>query len=194
SARISNLNPEAYHVYCNADSLDLALQDLTRESPPVASALDMTNEIGNYSLDLALQDLTRESPPVASALDMTNEIVNCMKKSPKRLHLLDKLTGLNNYSNLKPLRSLAEISTEGGPPSAKANGYLEQMQKFSTYFGFKLVGLGDLIIMLTLHPTDDRTPLWQRSSGVTSMVIFDEFNAVVAAQPRIHVGGRSFAA
>ncbi|CAF1325391.1 unnamed protein product [Didymodactylos carnosus] len=47
SARISNLNPEAYHVYCNADSLDLALQDLTRESPPVASALDMTNEIGN---------------------------------------------------------------------------------------------------------------------------------------------------
>ncbi|CAF3267756.1 unnamed protein product [Rotaria sp. Silwood2] len=133
STRIKNLNSKAYYIHCNANSLDLALQDLTRESPPMASTLDITNEI-----------------------------VNFMKKSSKRLHLLDKLTGPNYCPNLKslcPTRwtvressmdslvvnydlvkiSLDEISAEDGPPSAKANGYLEQMQKFSTYFGLKLI-------------------------------------------------------
>ncbi|CAF4270051.1 unnamed protein product [Rotaria sp. Silwood2] len=132
SSRIKNLNSKAYYVHCNA-----------------------------HSLDLALQDVTRDSPFVASALDITNDIVNFITKSPKRLNLLDKLTGLNSYSNLKPLcptrwtvrassmdslvinydlvkLSLDEISVEGGPPSIKANGFLEQMQKFSTYFGLKL--------------------------------------------------------
>ncbi|CAF1930954.1 unnamed protein product [Rotaria magnacalcarata] len=74
SARIKSLNPKAYFVHCNA-----------------------------HSLDLALQDLTCESPSVASALNITKDIVNFMKKSPKRLHLLDSLTELNKYSKLKPL-------------------------------------------------------------------------------------------
>ncbi|CAF1331404.1 unnamed protein product [Rotaria sordida] len=73
-SRIKNLNSKAYYIHCNAHSLDLALQDLTRESSLVTSTLDIMNEIMNY-----------------------------MKKSPKRLHLLDKLTELNYYSNLKSL-------------------------------------------------------------------------------------------
>ncbi|CAF3840177.1 unnamed protein product, partial [Rotaria sp. Silwood1] len=74
TARIKNLNSKAYYVHCNA-----------------------------HSLDLALQDLTRESPPMTSTLDITNEIVNFMKKSPKCLHLLDKLTESNYCPNLKLL-------------------------------------------------------------------------------------------
>ncbi|CAF4808286.1 unnamed protein product, partial [Rotaria sp. Silwood2] len=45
SARIKNLNPKAYFVHCNAHSLDLALQNLTCESPSVASALNITKDI-----------------------------------------------------------------------------------------------------------------------------------------------------
>ncbi|CAM4851576.1 unnamed protein product, partial [Rotaria magnacalcarata] len=48
SSRITNLNSKAYYVHCNAHSLDLALQDVTRDSPFVTSALDITNDIVNF--------------------------------------------------------------------------------------------------------------------------------------------------
>ncbi|CAF2781386.1 unnamed protein product [Rotaria sp. Silwood2] len=132
SARIKNLNPKAYFVHCNAHSLDLALQDLTCESPSIS----------------------------------------------KRLHFLDSATELKKYSKLKSLcptrwtvraasmnsliinydlveTSLNEIISEGGPPSIMANGYLEQLYKFSTYFGLKL---GHLIF----SPTEEISCSLQR--------------------------------
>ena len=132
STRIKNLNPKAFHAHCNA-----------------------------HSLDLALQDLTRESPSIASALSITNEIINFIKKSPKRLNILNSFTELNNNSNLKSLcptrwtvraasmnfliitydlveTTLNEIGAKSGLPSIQANGFLEQMQKFSTYFWIEI--------------------------------------------------------
>ena len=132
AARIKNLCKKAFYIHCNA-----------------------------HSLDLALQDLTCTSLSVSTALNITNEIVNFVKDSPKRLNLLDILIGLNDYTKLKPLCStrwtvrassihsllinysliktaLKEISEEGGHPAPKANGLIEQMHKFSTYFGLKL--------------------------------------------------------
>jgi hypothetical protein len=132
SARIKSLCTKAFFVHCNA-----------------------------HSLDLALQDLTRESLAVSDALDMTKDIVNFIKESPKRLNLLDVISGLDHYDKLKPLCptrwtvralsmnlllinyslvkiALGEISEQGGRPAAKANGWHEKMEKFSSYFGLKL--------------------------------------------------------
>ncbi len=43
-----SLFPPWYYVHCNAQSLDLALKDLTRESPSISSALNITNDIINF--------------------------------------------------------------------------------------------------------------------------------------------------
>ncbi|CAF1474490.1 unnamed protein product [Rotaria sordida] len=132
AARIQRLCSKAFFVHCNA-----------------------------HSLDLTLQDLTSTSSSISTALNITNDIINFIKDSPKRLNLLDTLTDLNNYTQLKPLcphrwtvrassinsllinyslvkTALTEIGEEGGHPAPKANGLTEQMDKFSTYFGLKL--------------------------------------------------------
>ena len=142
SARIKSLCSKAFFVHCNA-----------------------------HSLDLALQDLTRESLAVSDALDMTKDIVNFIKESPKRLNLLDVISGLDHYDKLKPLCptrwtvralsmnlliinyslvkiTLGEISEQGGRPAAKANGWHEKMEKFSSYFGLKLGKCIQLNILL----------------------------------------------
>ncbi|CAF5188946.1 unnamed protein product [Rotaria magnacalcarata] len=131
STRITSLCKKAFYIHCNA-----------------------------HSLDLALQDLTRTSSSVSIALNMTNDIVNFMRESPKRLNLLDTLSGLDSYTKLKPLcptrwtvrssslnvllinyalvkNALTEINLEGGRVAPKANGLFEQMDKFSSYFGLK---------------------------------------------------------
>ncbi|CAF1986437.1 unnamed protein product [Rotaria magnacalcarata] len=74
STRITSLCKKAFYTHCNA-----------------------------HSLDLALQDLTRTSLSVSIALNMTNDIVNFMRESPKRLNLLDTLSGLDSYTKLTPL-------------------------------------------------------------------------------------------
>ena len=52
-----------------------------------------------------------------------------------------------NYSTL--CRALDEISTTGRDEYAmKANGFLQQMEKFSTFFGLKL---GYLVFSVTEH-------------------------------------------
>ncbi|CAF1384080.1 unnamed protein product [Rotaria magnacalcarata] len=115
STRITSLCKKAFYIHCNA-----------------------------HSLDLALQDLTRTSSSVSIALNMTNDIVNFMRESPKRLNLLDTLSGLDSYTKLKPLcptrwtvrssslnvllinyalvkNALTEINLEGGRVAPKAN-------------------------------------------------------------------------
>ncbi|CAF3101494.1 unnamed protein product, partial [Rotaria sp. Silwood2] len=135
STRIKSLCSKAFFVHCNAHSLDLVLQDLSR---------------GSFA--------------ISDALDMTKDIVNFIKESPKRLNLLDVISGSDHYYKLKPLcptrwtvrassmnlliinyslvkTTLGAISEEGGRPAAKANGWQEKMEKFSSYFGLKLAHL-----------------------------------------------------
>jgi hypothetical protein len=145
STRIKSLCSKAFFVHCNA-----------------------------HSLDLALQDLTRESLDISGALDMTKDIVNFIKDSPKRLNLLDVIRGLDHYYKLKPLCptrwtvrassmnlllinyslvkiTLGEISEEGGRPAAKANGWQEKLEKSSSYFGLKLCKCMKLNILFFLQ-------------------------------------------
>ena len=114
-----------------------------------------------HSLDLALQDLIRTPSSISIALNMTNDTANFMIGSPKRLSLLDVISGLNSYVKLKPLcptgwtvhatsmsvlminyslvkTALTEMYQEGGRAAAKANGLIEQMDRFSSCCGLKL--------------------------------------------------------
>ena len=42
---IIQVNPKALFVHCYAHSLNLAVQDTTKENPVIRDALDVTNEI-----------------------------------------------------------------------------------------------------------------------------------------------------
>ncbi|CAF4616577.1 unnamed protein product, partial [Rotaria sp. Silwood2] len=127
-------------------------------------AYDGAPATAGHISDLVLQDLSRGSFAISDALDMTKDIVNFIKESPKRLNLLDVISGSDHYYKLKPLcptrwtvrassmnlliinyslvkTTLGAISEEGGRPAAKANGWQEKMEKFSSYFGLKLAHL-----------------------------------------------------
>ncbi len=165
STRIKSLCSKAFFVHCNA-----------------------------HSLDLALQDLTHKSLAISGALDMTKDIVNFIKESPKRLNLLDIIRGLDHYDKLKPLCptrwtvrassmnlllinyslvkiALGEISEEGGRPAAKANGWQEKMEKFSSYFGLKL---GKCIKLNTLFFLQKESVLTRYSSSLQIIQIETE--------------------
>ena len=116
-----------------------------------------------HCLDLALQDLTRDSVLVDTALNITKNIVQFVRKSPKRLNIVQKLS-INSSTpstNLKPscpmrwtvraslMKSLSinkeliksvmrTLIEEKGEPALKAAGCLNKMEKFQTYFGLKL--------------------------------------------------------
>ena len=125
-----------------------------------------------HSLNLCLQDAARVCTPIRDCLHLVMGLVQLIKWSPKRSTLFEKLkhemtpgthdlrplcptrwtvrTGaingvLANYSTL--CRTLDEISASGRDEYAmKASGYLQQMEKFSTFFGLKL---GYLVFSVT---------------------------------------------
>ena len=117
-----------------------------------------------HSLNLCLQDAARVCTPIRDCLHLVMELVQLIKWSPKRSTLFEQLKGkmtpsthdlrplcptrwtvrtgaihavITNYSTL--CKALEEISTTGRDEYAmKANGYLQQMEKFSTFFGLQL--------------------------------------------------------
>jgi len=116
-----------------------------------------------HCLDLVLQDLTRDSVVIDKALSITKDIVQFVRKSPKRLNIAKKLSieSSTASTNLKPLcptrwtvrassmnsllmnyqltkSVMQELVEDKGEPSIKAAGWLNQMEKFQTYFGLKL--------------------------------------------------------
>ena len=134
AANILRKQKKAYFVHCNA-----------------------------HSLDLALQDLTKESVAINVALNITKDIVNFVRRSPKRLYIAEKLSfDLSiNSSRLKPLcptrwtvrassmnsllvnyqlvkSVMQELLEQKGDSGIKAAGWLNQMQNFQTFFGLKL--------------------------------------------------------
>ena len=125
-----------------------------------------------HLLNLCLQDAARVCSPIRDCLHLIMELVQLIKWSPKRTSLFEQLktemtpgthdlrplcptrwtvrTGaihavIENYSTL--CKALDEISTTGRDEYAmKANGFLQQMEKFSTFFGLKL---GHLVFSIT---------------------------------------------
>lgn len=136
ATRIMNENPLALKVHCLA-----------------------------HSLNLCLQDITRNSQPIRDALDLAQEILQLIKLSPKREGLFkskQESSGLSGFGNLKPLcptrwtvraesiksildnypvlfETLEEINTTTNDEySRRAGGQMAKMEKFSTFFGLKL--------------------------------------------------------
>lgn len=117
-----------------------------------------------HSLNLCLQDAARACTSIRDILHLVMELVQLIKWSPKRSSLFQqvKCEISPETQDLKPLcptrwtvrtgaihaviinyallcKVLDEISTSGRDEYAmKAGGFLQQMEKFSTYFGLKL--------------------------------------------------------
>ena len=117
-----------------------------------------------HSLNLCLQDAARVCTPIRECLHLVMELVQLIKWSPKRSTLFEKLKqemtpGTHDLRPLCPTRwtvrtgaisgvlanyttlctALDEISTSGRDEYAmKASGFLQQMEKFSTFFGLKV--------------------------------------------------------
>lgn len=116
-----------------------------------------------HCLDLALQDLTKQSVAMNVAINVTKDIVNFVRRSPKRLNIAEKLSHdlsisssqlkalcptrwtvrassmnslLSNYQLVKSV--MQEVVDEKGSSSIKAAGWLYQMENFQTFFGLKL--------------------------------------------------------
>ena len=123
------------------------------------------------SLNLCLQDAARVCTPIRDCLHLVMELVQLIKWSPKRSSLFEQLKEMTPGSHdLRPLcqtrwtvrtgainavivnystlcRALDEISTTGRDEYAmKASGFLQQMEKFSTFYGLKL---GHLVFSVT---------------------------------------------
>ncbi|CAF3882931.1 unnamed protein product [Rotaria sp. Silwood1] len=116
-----------------------------------------------HSLDLALQDLAKESIAINVAINITKDIVNFVRRSPKRLNIAEKLSYdlsisssqlkplcptrwtvrassmnslLTNYQLVKSV--MQEVVDQKGASGITAAGWLNQMQNFQTFFGLKL--------------------------------------------------------
>ncbi|CAF3500966.1 unnamed protein product [Adineta steineri] len=124
-----------------------------------------------HSLDLALQDLSKESIAINTAINVTKDIVNFVRRSPKRLNIAEKLSYdlsikssqlkplcptrwtvrassmnslLTNYQLVKSV--MQEVVDQKGTSGVAAAGWLNQMENFQTFFGLKL---GHLIFVAT---------------------------------------------
>ncbi len=134
AANILRKQKKAYFVHCNA-----------------------------HSLDLALQDLAKQSIAINVAINITKDIVNFVRRSPKRLNIAEKLSHdlsvsssqlkplcptrwtvrassmnslLTNYQLVKSV--MQEVVDQKGASGIKAAGWLNQMENFQTFFGLKL--------------------------------------------------------
>lgn len=134
AANILRNQKKAYFVHCNAHSLDLALQDLTKESITINVALNVTKDIVNF---------VRRSPKrlnIAEKLSFDSSINSprlkplCPTRWTVRASSMNSL--LVNYQLVKSV--MQEVVEQKGDSGVKAGGWLNQMENFQTFFGLKL--------------------------------------------------------
>ena len=136
AAQISREQPLALHVHCLAHSLNLILQDLTRQCPAIRDALDICKTISQlinwspkqmhrfkiYQHEFAMSDAGNIRPLCPTRLTVRTGAINAV---------------LKNYTGLAS--TMEEVNTnQHDEYGQKAGGVLAQMEKFSTYFGLKL--------------------------------------------------------
>ena len=134
ATRIQEEEPSAIHVHCLAHSLNLALQDVTKQCQFVRDALDLVNEIlklikASPKRSQVFKNIKAEESPETPQLRRL-----CPTRWTMREASIDSV--LKNYTAL--LQTLKEVNAGTDDHAIRAGGLLESMEKFSTFFGLKL--------------------------------------------------------
>ena len=135
AARIQHEEPTAIYVHCLAHSLNLCLQTLTKSILPIKEALDLAMDLGMFinrspkrsHLFKTLQaQLSPDSPSIKTL---------CPTRWTVRTRALESL--IKNYKVLTV--AMIEIQNSGKDEYAmKAAGFLQSLDKFSTFYGLNL--------------------------------------------------------
>ena len=134
ATRIEQVQPNAIMVHCLAHCTNLCLQSVSTKVIYVREALDVVKGIS---------DLIRHSPKRSALLDSLKAQVIASTPSlkplcPTRWTVRTSAFNavLSNYSIL--LEALENIQQGSDEYATKATGFINSMEKFSTYFGIKI--------------------------------------------------------
>ena len=135
AARVKKEQNSALHVHCLAHSLNLCLQDLSRACESIRAGLHLVME---------LVQLIKWSPKRSSLFEKVKSEVSpdvidlkplCPTRWTVRTGAIQAI--LDNYAAL--CETLEEVNSTGRDEYAmKAGGFLQQMEKFETFFGLQL--------------------------------------------------------
>lgn len=125
----------AITVHCFAHCLNLCLQDVSKKSIPVRSALDLVWEICKLISYSPKRSLIFEQCRDAMSVSGTGLRPLCATRWTVRTTSIDAV--LRNYLALQ--QALAQISEQSYDDyGRRAHGILSQLERFDTYFGRKL--------------------------------------------------------
>jgi hypothetical protein len=125
----------AITVHCFAHCLNLCLQDVSKKSIPVRSALDLVWEICKLISYSPKRSLIFEQCRDAMSVSGTGLRPLCPTRWTVRTTSIDAV--LRNYLALQ--QALAQISEQSYDDyGRRAHGILSQLERFDTYFGLKL--------------------------------------------------------
>ena len=143
AARVQKEEKAALHVHCLAHSLNLCLQSTARVCMPISECLHLVMELVQLikwspKRSYLFQQIKNEMSPESQDLKPL-----CPTRWTVRTEAINAV--LTNYATLTQV--LDEVSSSGRDEYAmKSHGYLQLMDKFSTYFGLKL---GYLVFSVT---------------------------------------------
>ena len=135
AAQIQREEPSALYVHCLANCTNLCLQTVGKSILPVRDALDLVmgvSQLIRFSPKRVhlFQSMQSQKTPGAPSIKPL-----CPTRWTVRTSAIESI--LTNYNVLCDV--LDEINREGRDEyAAKAGGYLNQLEKLYTYFGFKL--------------------------------------------------------
>ena len=137
AARIQYEEPSTVYVHCLAHSLNLCLQTLTKCVTPINEALEITLELGKF-IDLfpkRSQLMSTMQAQLSPECQTPSIKMICLTRWTVRTKALDAI--IKNYKLLIP--ALLEIHNTGRDEYAlKAGGFLQSLDKYSTYFDLKV--------------------------------------------------------
>ena len=135
AARLQKEEPTAVYVHCLAHCLNLCLQTVTKSIMPIKEALDLAMELGKF-IELSpkrshlFSTLQQQLSPNGLSIKML-----CPTQWTVRTGALEAI--IENYKVL--LETMLDVQNSGKDEYAmKAAGFLQSLDKFSTYYGLKL--------------------------------------------------------
>ena len=137
ATRIQNEEASAVYVHCLAHSLNLCLQTLAKCVTPIKEALDITMELGKF-IDLSpkrSQLMSTLKAQLSPECQTPSIKMLCPTRWTVRTKALEAI--IKSYKILIP--ALIEIQSSGKDEYAlKAGGFVQSLDKYSTYYGLKL--------------------------------------------------------
>ena len=135
AARLQKEEPTAVYVHCLAHCLNLCLQTVTKSIMPIKEALDLAMELEKF-IELSpkrshlFSTLQQQLSPNAPSIKML-----CPTLWTVRTGALEAI--IENYKVL--LETMLDVQNSGKDEYAmKAAGFLQSLDKFSTYYVLKL--------------------------------------------------------